>query len=268
MNAQAFEVVAGDALSPVILHVPHAATQIPSAVRAGLLIDDATLDREIRRSTDAHTDQIAISAAAGSAVRPWCFVNRLSRLVVDPERFPDERERMRSVGRGAVYTRTSDGEVLRSPTGATERQLIAEYFDPYAHAMEDLVAERLEAIGHVVIIDLHSYPSVPMAYERPGLRRPQLCLGVDSLHTPAYLVTVARSSFGHLAEIIVNQPYSGAYVPIRWYGKDPRVEAIMLEMRRDIYLDEETGSPTSMGPSISATRALIETASLNIGRIE
>ena len=77
---------------------------------------------------------------------------------------------MRSVGRGAVYTRTSGGVLLRRSTEATELQLIQRFFEPYAQSMEELVAERLRDVGRAVIIDVHSYPSSPMAYRAP--RRP------------------------------------------------------------------------------------------------
>ena len=244
----------------MILHVPHAATAIPADVRAGIVLDDLALDLELLRSTDAYTDEVALGAADMAALRPWCFVNRLSRLVVDPERFPDERERMRSVGRGAVYTRTSDGGLLRQPTEATERQLIQRFFEPYAQSMEELVAERLKDAGRAVIIDVHSYPSSPMAYElRASQTRPQLCLGVDAFHSPAALVEAARRAFdGRLEKLGVNQPYAGAYVPLRWFGKEPRVEAIMLEVRRDAYMNEATGALISLGQVTAGYVSLID----------
>jgi N-formylglutamate deformylase len=98
-----FELVSGDVGSPVILHVPHASSTIPAYIRAGIVLDDAALAAELATMTDAHTDRIALAAAARVTPRPWLFVNRLSRLVVDPERFPDDREEMRAVGMGAVY---------------------------------------------------------------------------------------------------------------------------------------------------------------------
>ena len=167
---------------------------------------------------------------------------------------------MRSVGRGAVYTRTSDGGLLRQPTEATERQLIQRFFEPYAQSMEELVAGRLKDVGRAVIIDVHSYPSSPMAYElRASQTRPQLCLGVDAFHSPATLVEAARRAFdGRLEKPSVNQPYAGAYVPLRWFGKEPRVEAIMLEVRRDAYMDEATGALISLGQVTAGYVSLID----------
>ena len=105
-----FTTVPGDPGSPWILHVPHASTRIPPAVRARIVLDDEQLDAELRAMTDAHTDRLAArTSELVAARRPWAFVSGVSRLVVDPERFPDEREVMNRVGMGAVYTRTSTG---------------------------------------------------------------------------------------------------------------------------------------------------------------
>ena len=93
---------AGAPSSPVILHVPHSSTTIPADVRRGILLDDAALDLELLRMTDAYTDRIAATAAADARTTPWRFVNGMSRLVIDPERFPDAREEMLTAGMGAA----------------------------------------------------------------------------------------------------------------------------------------------------------------------
>lgn len=162
--APPFEFLPGAAHSPVILHVPHSAREIPAEVRSGIVLDDAALERELDHITDAHTAELAEEAARRSAVTPWRFVNRLSRLVVDPERFPDEREEMLSVGMGAVYTRTTHRDALR-PADTDPEPLIDRWFWPYAQAMTEAVADRLAATGRAVIIDVHSYPSAPLPYE-------------------------------------------------------------------------------------------------------
>ena len=100
-----FDSTPGASSSPVILHVPHASREITPEARAGLPADDAAVAEELDHLTDAHTDVIARRAAQAAAIRPWIFENRWSRLVVDPERFPDDREEMRAVGMGAVYTK-------------------------------------------------------------------------------------------------------------------------------------------------------------------
>src|SRR3954447_15310531 len=124
----------GDPCSPVVLHVPHAATAVPADVRSTIVVDDDELAAELVRMTDAYTDHLALDAAATANPRPWALVNRLSRLVIDPERFPDDREEMAKVGMGVVYTRTSRGELLRTPDRVGEEHLLTSYFRPYAVA--------------------------------------------------------------------------------------------------------------------------------------
>ncbi|WP_030897560.1 MULTISPECIES: N-formylglutamate amidohydrolase [unclassified Streptomyces] len=242
-DPQSFDVLPGAGRSPVILHVPHAAREIPPAVRADIVLDDEELARELDHITDAHTAKIAEVAASLAGVTPWRFVNRLSRLVVDPERFPDEREEMRAVGMGAVYTHTTHGDVLR-PGHVEAGPLVERYFLPYARAMTRTVEERLAATGRAVVIDVHSYPSARLPYELHGEGpRPPVCLGTDPFHTTPALLDAARTAFG---ETELDSPFSGAYVPLEFYGTDSRVEALMVEIRRDTYMTEP-GGPAGPG---------------------
>ncbi|MZD05597.1 N-formylglutamate amidohydrolase, partial [Streptomyces sp. SID5785] len=224
----------------------------------GLLLDDAALERELDLITDAHTAQLAAAAAGAAAVAPWQFVNERSRLVTDPERFPDEREEMRAVGMGAVYTRTTHREPLRPEPPADERALIDAYFTPYAAAMTRAVEDRLAATGRAVIVDVHSYPSRALPYELHGTEpRPPVCLGTDRFHTPAALTALAREVFAPLGESACDTPFAGVYVPLRYYRADPRVSALMLELRRDVYLDEPVTPHRGLDRAAAALAALV-----------
>ncbi|MFD5572555.1 N-formylglutamate amidohydrolase [Streptomyces cadmiisoli] len=241
-----FELLPGADSSPVLLHVPHSARDIPADVRAGIVLDDEALERELDHITDAHTRRIAAEAAALSAVTPWRFVNRLSRLVVDPERFPDEREEMLAVGMGAVYERTTHGAVLR-PAGSDPQPLLERWFRPYARAMTEAVAGRLAATGRAVIIDVHSYPTARLPYElHGGGPRPPVCLGTDPRHTPPGLLAAAREAFAPLGATGLDSPFAGTYVPLEFHGTEPRVSALMVEIRRDTYMSEP-GGPAGPG---------------------
>ena len=228
---------------PVVGHVPHASTRIPSAERARLLVDDATLAAEVLRLTDAHTDRLyAWIRELGGGL----LVNRTSRLVVDPERFPDDgREPMARVGQGAVYTRTTDGRPLRQPDAAERRRLLETWFEPYHAALATLVGEALARFGACLVIDGHSFSSTPLPSEPdPDPDRPDVCLGTDPFHTPAALVDALRTALAAEGfRVAVDRPFAGSLVPLRWYGTDPRVTSVMLEVRRGTYMDEATGEP-------------------------
>jgi N-formylglutamate amidohydrolase len=251
-----FAFLPGAAHSPVILHVPHSAREVPAAVRAGIPLDDAALERELDHITDAHTAELAAAVAGAAGLKPWRFVNRLSRLVVDPERFPDEREEMLAVGMGAVYTRTTHRAPLR-PAGFDQRPLVDRYFHPYARAMTEAVADRLAVTGRAVVIDIHSYPTARLPYELHGDGpRPPVCLGTDSFHTPPELVALAEKAFAGLGGVGIDSPFAGAYVPLRYYEREPGVAALMVEIRRDQYMTEPGGP---VGPGFTRLVAALTT---------
>ncbi|MET7499912.1 N-formylglutamate amidohydrolase [Streptomyces microflavus] len=241
-----FRLLPGDADSPVLLHVPHGSRTIPEEVRGGILLDDSALERELDHITDSHTAELAARAAESCPLRPWSYVNALSRLVVDPERFPDDREEMRAVGMGAVYTHTTHRERLRGPD-FDQHPLLERYFHPYARAMTEAVDARIAATGRAVIVDVHSYPSTPLPYELHGTGpRPPVCLGTDPFHTPPELRVLAEAAFAGFGGTGIDSPFAGTYVPLKHYGTDHRVTALMIEIRRDTYMSEP-GGPAGAG---------------------
>lgn len=235
------EMSPGAQSSPVLLHVPHAGTDVPAWTRPHLLLDDAALAAEIAALTDHRTDRIAAAAAARARVRPWALVNPVSRFVVDVERFPDEREEMAAAGMAAVYTHGTRGQRIRADDRTHRAALLAAFHAPWAAAVEQAVAGRIAATGRCVLLDVHSYPPDPLPYELHGDGpRPPICLGTDPVHTPPWLVDAARAAFGD--GVALDTPFSGAYVPLPRYGVDIRVSALMVEIRRDSAEQAVTGA--------------------------
>lgn len=104
-----------------VLHIPHSSRQVAAEERQAIQLDDAALNNELLRMTDAYTDELfpITPVEAGRVVFP------LSRLVCDVERFPStENEPMAARGMGVTYTRTPMGEVLRVQPDAPYRELI------------------------------------------------------------------------------------------------------------------------------------------------
>jgi N-formylglutamate amidohydrolase len=232
-----------DPTSAWIVHPPHAATLIPPAARADLLLSDADLAAEVLRMTDHLTDAL-VAGALAAAPR---VVFPVSRLVVDPERFPDDAEEpMSRVGMGVIYERTSHGLPLRNPPGAdSRRRLLETYYAPHHAALERAVATARERYGHCTILDVHSFPSRPLPYEPDqDPDRPDICIGTDAFHTPAPLAQAFVHRFAEEGlSVAVDRPFAGTLVPLRFFRRDARVLSIMVEVNRGLYLDDATGAP-------------------------
>ena len=242
MTTEGFSLIEGSRDSSIIIHVPHSSRFIPVDVKSNLLLTEAELELELDQITDSKTDELAYAAlekVSGEIPTPTLFVNKLSRFVIDPERFPDEREVMNRVGMGAVYRKTASGAQLR-PEEFDDRELLARYFYPYAESLAAVVGPIFERCGRVVIIDLHSYRASQHSNAiNQGQRRPAMCIGTDPVHTPNWLVEIFREEFGAIGDWFENQPYAGTYVPLPFYQKEPRVASIMMETRADTFLDED-----------------------------
>ncbi len=224
-----------------VVHIPHASAHIPAAERAPILLDDSALRRELLVMTDWFTDELfSLPPSVVTTVR-----FPVSRLVLDPERFlDDDAEPMAPRGMGVVYERTAAGGKLRdTPAPMDRNRLIERYYQPHHHALKEAVAADLAALKISLVIDCHSFPNHPLPYELDqSPDRPDICIGVDSFHTPRGLVdAVAAACQARNWTTAVNSPFAGALVPSDYYQHDRRVHAVMLEVNRRLYMDETTG---------------------------
>ena len=225
-----------------VLHIPHASSIIPPEERNNIVLSDEALQQELLQITDWFTDDLFTSG------RDDCVALRfpVSRLVLDPERFEDdEKEEMAKKGMGVIYTRSSSGAVLRHNSVAdTERERLLDcYYRPHHRCLNQLVADILETHHKALVIDCHSFPKAPLLYEndqRP--ERADICIGTDNLHTPDWLCDLLLAAFQQRKyTVAVNRPFAGAMIPSNYYTKNVAVSGVMIELRRDLYMDEKTG---------------------------
>jgi N-formylglutamate amidohydrolase len=225
----------------VVLHLPHDSTQIPDSVRPQFVLDDAALAKELLKMTDHFTCDLF-----GAVFSPHQTVRAsVSRLVVDVERFEnDKAEPMSFRGMGAVYQLTHAGERLRGQiSDAQRKELMKAFYFPHHQALQAAVERALAVYDLALVLDAHSFPCKPLPYEIDQTsNRPEICIGTDDFHTPFALLSCLQDAFRAAGfTVAINSPFSGSLVPLRYYRTDARVRSVMIEVRRDIYMDELTG---------------------------
>ena len=225
----------------VVFHVPHDSMVVPDEVRHHFVLSDSDLACELIKMTDHLTlDLFTSNTPTEQVVRA-----PVSRLVLDVERFEnDNLEPMAEIGMGVVYRKTSNGEALRYPISTeVRRDLVNTWYHPHHKRLTTITQRVLDQFDQALLIDAHSFPSMPLPYEKDQQRnRPEICIGTDDFHTPNTLEVALVESFKNDGFTVkLNSPFSGALVPIRYYGKDKRVSAAMIEVRRDTYIDESSG---------------------------
>jgi N-formylglutamate amidohydrolase len=64
----------------------------------------------------------------------------------------------------------------------------------------------------------------------------------DPYHTPEDLIQLIRNFFeGINLTVEINKPFPGCYVPIKFLHQENRVKSIMIEINRELYMNEGTG---------------------------
>lgn len=161
---------------------------------------------------------------------------------------------MARIGMGAVYCNTTDGRPLRRPLTKKERDhLLQTYHRDNERHMELCLDEAILSNGFALIIDCHTFPSIPLPCDSDQVTpRPDICIGTDEDQTSTEVIELVTGYFSGLGySVSINAPYAGTYIPrgysIRKKKTDiarasaAKVESIMIEVNRSLYMDEKTG---------------------------
>jgi N-formylglutamate amidohydrolase len=228
---QTFTYSYGD--TPVIFSTPHA------GIRRFHDIDSPIIDRQCSTLADIHVD--VITDAIEDMIPGTAFDIRslMTRMECDIERYPDEREEMNAVGMGVIYTNGINGERLYDydiPDAVSYHRRHALYY-PYHERLTEFARHIISRASECLLVDMHSYSTEPLTYElHQNDRRPMICIGVnDETMAEKALLAAKESPY----DIGVNETFKGAIVPndLNEY-EQARTSSIMMEIRKDMYLDD------------------------------
>ena len=210
----------------MILHIPHSSTNTNGVTF------DRDITHELNIMTDLFTDELFDHQNAERVVL------NVSRLLCDVERYTDPSlEPMEHYGMGVCYTKTSIGDTLRAVDDEERNRIIETYYKSHHRRLENVIRSQLSRLETVFIVDCHSFSGTQLKHEEDS-NRPDICLGTDDEHTPSELVDELVAYFatnGHT--VAINSPFAGTMVPTVYRGNND-VKSVMLEINRNLYLDE------------------------------
>ena len=219
----------------LIIHIPHSSVKIPFF--DNYCLDKQSLFDEQVLLTDWFTDDI-FHCQKDTIVKA-----DFSRIFCDVERFEDDKlEPMSKFGMGVLYTVTDDGKVMRNISPEYRAKVIYQYYKKHHLKLTTEVEKQLQLYGTSCIVDAHSFADIPFNRDlEKSTNRPDFNIGTDSFHTPQILVDLSVDYFEkHKHTIWVDKPYSGSIVPLEYYKKNPKVNSIMLEVNRKLYLKDNS----------------------------
>lgn len=229
---------------PVLVECPHAGLEIPASLAS--IVGGTESSR--RRDADLAVDRLCEGVCEVGATR---LVASLSRYVVDLNRAPDDVDPYlhgasfdrRGPPRGVVWRVATDGRpIAKRPISPEEvRARVDAYHRPYHEALAATLASMRSRFDHVVLLAVHSMPSVAKI---PGtdeiVRRADVVPGTRGRTTAAPRFVDEVDSFFRTAGFSVrhDDPYRGGYSTARYGNPAAGIHAIQIELSRALYLDE------------------------------
>jgi N-formylglutamate amidohydrolase len=235
---------------PIVFASPHSGQCYPVELLAASRLDPLSL----RRSEDSFVDELFIAAPeygapliAATFPRAWCDANR-EAWELDQGMFTDRlpgwvntTSARVGAGLGTIARVVASGEAIYRGKllFADAEQRIRTCWQPFHDGLEALIAETQATFAGCLLIDCHSMPTHGHV-SRSGAKPADFVLGDAHGTACSPLVTrlVEELLIAQGFSVRRNDPYAGGYIT-RHYGR-PRegVQALQIEIARDLYMDE------------------------------
>jgi N-formylglutamate deformylase len=218
---------------------------------------------ELRRAEDAYVDELIASARDIGAVvlvatcpRSFIDLNRREddidqAILAEPWPTPLRPTEKSRRGLGLVRRFIVPGvEIYGGPLSIQEvADRIDRIYRPYHRALDELVAELLEARGRVIHVNWHSMKSVgnAMTPDGAGARRADFVVSDRDGRSAGVEVTdlVCDTLRGLGYRVSRNTPYTGGTIVARIGDPARGVHSVQIEINRALYLDEARVVKTS-----------------------
>lgn len=231
----------------VVLASPHSGSLYPKSFTERSSLSVA----QLRKNEDIFIDKLFASAVSHGAPLlcaqfPRCYldVNRhQDELPVEWQDVEVKVTARTQAGLGVIPTHINESmEIYRKPLEKEAALLrLSRLYYPYHNALQDLLSDCVQKFGQALLIDCHSMPG----FSSMGARRPDIILGDrfgKSCH-PDTLARVQRIFREAGYSVAVNYPYAGGFVTSHYGRPDSGLEAIQIEVNRDLYLNPITLAP-------------------------
>jgi N-formylglutamate amidohydrolase len=224
---------------PVILSIPHSGVEFPEELKTHYRSDMMSQPDD----TDWFVhDLYNFASELGITV----IHARYSRWVIDLNRDPESKPLYNDGRIITALVPTTDflgNEIYVDknfvPTPEEIERRIEHYYRPYYQTIENLLQQRIEEFGQVLLWDAHSIRRfVPTIREEPF---PDLILGDnDEKSARQEIIEIALNGLkAGKYGVNHNSPFKGGYIT-RYFGKpEKNVHALQLEMAKIHYMDDD-----------------------------
>ncbi len=247
--------------SPLVVSVPHAGLrtagfeqtlnpELDVRCDADLLVD------RLYRIGEPEAPEVYVAAQASRFV---CDMNR-DADDVSPGAVPEHPAPRNADGRGFIWAITTAGvPTLSRPLALGEWRERTAIHAAYHDALTRALARARARFGYAILLDGHSMPSRGrMGHKDPGRARAQVVPGDrdGTSCAPALTEHVTRHFESAGLSVSANDPYKGGFITTHHGRPADRIHAIQVELRRDLYMDEDRFEPIE--PGFSLTRSAID----------
>jgi N-formylglutamate deformylase len=216
----------------------------------------------VRRAEDTHVARLwrvapSLGATLLEASFPRAYIDANRGLAdIDPgllaDAWPEPLAPTRKTqqGIGLVWRVARDGMPMYDHrlTSAEIRARIVRFWRPYLNELDALLDAHHREFGAVWHVDCHSMPAIGDALaDDPGRERADFVLGdrdgttCEAAFTQIVAATVRKLGYG----VSLNDPYKGVEI-VRRHGRPAeRRHSLQIEIKRTLYMDEETLEPNA-----------------------
>ncbi|MBE8221908.1 MAG: N-formylglutamate amidohydrolase [Bdellovibrionales bacterium] len=145
---------------------------------------------------------------------------------------------------GLYWTKTTKGDLLlSSPLKlTTHKALLNKIYYPFHDTIKKYQQIFLKNFKKAYHLDLHSMPSVgTQAHIDNGKKRPEVVISdLNGKSCSVDFSNLVKKEFSNYFEVSYNWPYKGGGITKKHASPKTNCHSIQIELRRDLYMDENT----------------------------